>query len=236
MRTARGYLGHLEGHPGRPQRRPADDAERRPPLGGGEVHGSDLRRLAGRHAPGPRPSGTGRDASGPAYDRLRPRTISATRRPGLASTRRTRTVGGNRTPTNVVPEDAAYYLRDRVGLTQPKTPNPVRRNRSNMWVLGQGDLSDKGNSPKALSTGARYWPPKSLLADLYARPMKRAWAAGMAGSDLGSTAEANTSRSTAPAGRRSAAAGLPRTGFRGSFRVPRRPPEPAGSVAGAARR
>jgi hypothetical protein len=77
---------------------------------------------------------------------------------------------GDAHPTNVVPQDAAYYLRDRVGLTQPKRPNPVPRHGSNMWVLAQGDISDKGGWPKALPAGARYWPPASLLADLYAPP------------------------------------------------------------------
>jgi hypothetical protein len=86
-------------------------------------------------------------------------------------------------PTNILPEDAAYYLRDRFGLTQPKTdrnfnPDPVPRHGSNMWVLAQGDLSDKGNWPKALPTGSRYWPPKSLLDDLYAPPNDRAAGGG----------------------------------------------------------
>jgi hypothetical protein len=91
--------------------------------------------------------------------------------------------GGEAKPTNIMPEDAAYYLRDRLGLTQPKTdrnydPQPVPRHGSNMWVLAQGDISDKGNWPRALPTGARYWPPKPLLDDLYAPPNDRAVGGG----------------------------------------------------------
>jgi hypothetical protein len=47
-----------------------------------------------------------------------------------------------------------------------------------MWVLAQGDISDKGNWPRALPTGARYWPPKPLLDDLYAPPNDRALGGG----------------------------------------------------------
>jgi hypothetical protein len=68
---------------------------------------------------------------------------------------------------NVVPDDAAYYLRDRVGLTRR---NGSARHGSNMWILGQGDISNKG--------GARYWPPASLLADLYAPPNQRTTGGG----------------------------------------------------------
>jgi hypothetical protein len=63
---------------------------------------------------------------------------------------------------NVLPELAAYYYRDRLGLTQPRTPDPVPRHGSNLWVLGQGNIATKG--------GPRYWPPKPLLDELYARP------------------------------------------------------------------
>jgi hypothetical protein len=55
------------------------------------------------------------------------------------------------------PPEAAYYLRDRLGLTQP---NP--RYGSNMWVFAWGDVSD----PHA----ARVWPPASLIDQLLAPP------------------------------------------------------------------
>jgi hypothetical protein len=61
-----------------------------------------------------------------------------------------------------VPDDAAFYLRDRLGLTQPNSNHFVPRYASNMWVLGQGDIPTKGAS--------RVWPPQSLLSDLYAPP------------------------------------------------------------------
>jgi hypothetical protein len=71
---------------------------------------------------------------------------------------------------NVLPEDAVYYFRDQLGLTQPKTPDPVPRNGGNMWVLAKGDISTKG--------GRRVWPPKDLLRDLYALPNTRSVGGG----------------------------------------------------------
>jgi hypothetical protein len=70
--------------------------------------------------------------------------------------------GGTRTwnAFRGLPADAAYYYRDRMDLMQPNTDHTVPRHGSNMWVLAQGDLTNKD--------GARYWPPQALLTDLYA--------------------------------------------------------------------
>jgi hypothetical protein len=61
-----------------------------------------------------------------------------------------------------VPPEAAYYLRDRLGLTQPKLPDPVPRYGSSIWVFASGNVSD----PQA----ARVWPPASLINNLLTPP------------------------------------------------------------------
>lgn len=69
-----------------------------------------------------------------------------------------------------MPQEAAYYLRDRVGLTYA---DGSPRHGSNIVVLAQGDVSAK---PSQTFYGhykdlpPRYWPPVSLLRDLYAPP------------------------------------------------------------------
>jgi hypothetical protein len=65
-------------------------------------------------------------------------------------------------PFGPVSLDAAYYVRDRMGLTLFNEGLLPRRG-SNMWLLGQ--------SPNVFDPNARsYYPPQSLLSDLYAPP------------------------------------------------------------------
>jgi hypothetical protein len=63
---------------------------------------------------------------------------------------------------NRLPPEAAYYWRDRLGMTQPKLPSPVPRYGSNIWVLGQGNVMQKG--------ATRYWPPAPLMEKLLTAP------------------------------------------------------------------
>jgi hypothetical protein len=67
-----------------------------------------------------------------------------------------------------MPQEAGYYLRDRFGLTYS---DGSPRHGSNIVVLAQGDVSAK---PSQTWYGhyedlpRRFWPPASLMNDLYA--------------------------------------------------------------------
>ena len=91
-------------------------------------------------------------------------------------------------PFYQVPAGASYYLRDRLGLTQPRTPTPAPRYASNIVVLAQGDVSQAPPTKTTIFGNfagydtdrmpPRYWPPASLLNDLYAPPTTTGGQAG----------------------------------------------------------
>jgi hypothetical protein len=69
-----------------------------------------------------------------------------------------------------VPQEAAYYLLDKVGLTYG---DGSPRYASSVVVLAQGDVSAPASKDfwgAYQNLPPRYWPPASLLNDLYAPP------------------------------------------------------------------
>jgi hypothetical protein len=100
----------------------------------------------------------------------------------------------------LIPDEPPHYLRDRVGLTYS---DGSPRHGSSVVVLAQGDVSAP---PGKDSFGAyqdlpqRYWPPASLMNDLYAAPATGEVGGGYGWSDRGSTAAASASSGTGRAG------------------------------------
>jgi hypothetical protein len=67
-------------------------------------------------------------------------------------------------PFYKMPQSAAYYLRDQLGLTVWKYPDHIPRYGSDIWVLGRGTVSTKNTSQ------AQFWPPQKLLDQLFSPP------------------------------------------------------------------